>query len=102
MASRLIRHHLAGRTVTLKVRYDDFQTVTRAASFHHFLNNGEAIGEIAVGLLARTEVARRPVRLIGVTVSNFPTEEELSRPVQLEFDFGPGYDDWSSGIGEHA
>ncbi len=102
VASRLIRHHLAGRTVTLKVRYDDFQTVTRAASFHHFLNNGEAIGEIAVGLLARTEVARRPVRLIGVTVSNFPTEEELSRPVQLEFDFGPGYDDWSSGIGEHA
>ncbi len=99
VASRLARHHLAGRTVTLKVRYDDFQTVTRAASFHHFLDNGEAIGEIAVGLLPRTEADRRPVRLIGVTVSNFPTEEELTRPVQLEFDFGPGYDNWNTGAG---
>lgn len=87
VARILQRNKLAGKTVTLKVRYENFQTVTRSASFHHPLDNGEAIGEVAVQLLAKTETKHRPVRLLGVTVSNFPTEEELARPIQLEFNF---------------
>ncbi len=78
---------LAGRTVTVKVRYDDFRTVTRSLTLSAPESRGEAIGEIAVALAAKTEFATRPVRLLGVTVSNFPSPDELDRPVQLEFDF---------------
>ncbi len=87
VARLLQKNRLAGRTVTLKVRYENFQTVTRSVSFHQPTDNGEVIGETAIRLLAKTEAGERPVRLLGVTVSNFPPEEELTRPVQLEFDF---------------
>ncbi len=87
VARSLQKLSLAGKTVTLKVRYDNFQTVTRSASFHLPMDNGEAIGEVAAGLLAKTEAFSRPVRLLGVTVSNFPDREEAGRPVQLLFDF---------------
>lgn len=78
---------LAGRTVTVKVRYDDFRTVTRSRTLSAPERCGETIGEIAVSLAAKTEFATRPVRLLGVTMSNFPSPAEMDRPVQLEFNF---------------
>ena len=75
---------LAGRTVTVKIRYGDFRTVTRSASFHHPTRDGAEIGEIALALAAKTEWTTRPVRLVGVTVGNFPPP---GGAVQLEFDF---------------
>lgn len=83
----LERKGLAGRTVTLKVRYENFDTVTRSLSGDHSLSDGAVIGELAIQLLQKTEAGKRPVRLLGVTVSNFPSEEEQKRAVQLEFDF---------------
>jgi hypothetical protein len=38
-------------------------------------------------LLSRTEAGKRKVRLLGVTVSSFPSPEELAGPIQLEFPF---------------
>lgn len=78
---------LAGKTVTVKVRYENFQTVTRSASFHHPTCDGAEIGAIALELAARTEWDKRPVRLLGVTVSNFPDPGESEENIQLEFDF---------------
>jgi DNA polymerase-4 len=66
-------------TVTLKVRYGDFTTVTRSLSGDTLLARADEISRRAKELLARTEAGRRPVRLLGVTVSNFPGDE----PVQL-------------------
>jgi DNA polymerase-4 len=61
---------LLARTVTVKVRYSDFTTVTRS---HSALptRDREAIAARAVQLLERTEAGRRPVRLLGVSVHNF-------------------------------
>ena len=87
VAHSLQKRGLAGRTVTIKVRYEDFQTVTRSESFTEPTQDGVRIGDIALALSRKTEMDSRPIRLIGVTVSNFPSPEELNRPVQLEFDF---------------
>ncbi len=87
VARSLQKRGLAGRTVTIKVRYEDFQTVTRSESFTEPTQDGVRIGDIALALSRKTEMDSRPIRLIGVTVSNFPSPEELNRPVQLEFDF---------------
>jgi DNA polymerase-4 len=86
VSDELTRYNLAGRTVTLKVRYGDFQTVTRSVSVAVPVAAGEEIGDIAVELLRKTEAGQRPVRLLGVTVSNFPAKNEPPA-IQLEFDF---------------
>ncbi len=83
----LRRRQLAGRSVTLKVRYDNFQTVTRTTTFHTPVCEAAVIAQLAIGLLDRTEAGKRKVRLLGISVAHFPSVEELDRPIQLEFDF---------------
>jgi DNA polymerase-4 len=68
VGSRLRHHGLAGRTVTLKVRFGDFRTITRSITAGSPLDEGPAIARAARALLA--EVDPSPgVRLLGVTVS---------------------------------
>ncbi len=87
VARLLAAKQLYGRTVTVKIRYENFETVTRSISREEPVCDGETIGEIAVQLAAKTDYEHRPVRLAGVSVGNFLTEAERNRPVQLEFDF---------------
>jgi len=80
LAGSLARSGLAGCTVTLKVRYEDFTTVTRSRTFAAPVYDRVAIAACARDLLHRTEAPKRPVRLIGVTASNLVRErvEQLS------------------------
>lgn len=90
VARRLQAKNLAGRTVTVKVRYGNFETVTRSLSLHVPVCDGAEIGEIAIGLAAKTEFMTRPVRLLGVTAGNFagpetePPFEQLLLPLDRE------------------
>jgi DNA polymerase-4 len=59
------------RTVTLKIKYADFQTVTRRQTSENFLVRPEEIFLAARDLLERTEAGSRPVRLAGISLSNF-------------------------------
>jgi DNA polymerase-4 len=72
----LERKTLVARTVTIKVRYFDFTTVTRS----HTAQPGrdrESIVARALQLLERTEAGRRPVRLLGVSVHNLGDDSDL-------------------------
>jgi len=69
VAEGLERRGIAGSTVTLKVRYDDFTTVTRSASRALPTAAAGEIARVALELLRRTDAGARPVRLLGVTVS---------------------------------
>jgi DNA polymerase-4 len=64
---------LYARTVTLKVRYSDFTTVTRCDSEVAGIRAAEEIAVRALALLSRTEVASRPVRLLGVSTHGLST-----------------------------
>lgn len=66
----LERKGLFARTVTLKVRYADFTTVTRSLSSECPTRDVDTLVNRAVELVARTEAGRRPVRLLGVSVHN--------------------------------
>ena len=72
----LERRSLLARTVTIKVRYADFTTVTRS---HTAPLTRDAAGIIqrAVELLDRTEASRRAVRLLGVSVHNLCADGDL-------------------------
>jgi DNA polymerase-4 len=69
------KKNAAGKTVTLKVRYDDFETITRSTSFSHYIDEAKDIAETAISLLEETKVGKRKVRLLGITMSNLNLNE---------------------------
>lgn len=69
--NRLTRRQLAGRTITLKIKYSDFRQITRNHSFPHPVDDLYLIRETARQLLAATEPEGSEIRLLGITLSNF-------------------------------
>ncbi len=67
-AEWLARRQLAARTVTIKVRYADFTTVTRSHTLSMPTSDADVISSWAKDLLARTDAGKTPVRLLGVRV----------------------------------
>jgi DNA polymerase-4 len=84
-AAWLERKALVCRTVTLKVRYSDFTTVTRSQSAPP-TRDGDEIAARAVALLNRTDAGSRPVRLLGVSVHNLVDPAEPAWEPRLPFD----------------
>lgn len=71
VAGMLERKRLKGRTVTLKLKYEDFQSITRSITLEAETDSGDEIFRQAGFLLGETEAGARKVRLLGVTVSGF-------------------------------
>jgi DNA polymerase-4 len=69
-AAWLARHALLARTVTIKVRYEDFTTVTRSDT-ERATADADGLARRALKLLKKTDAGRRPVRLLGAGVHNF-------------------------------
>jgi DNA polymerase IV len=76
-AAWLIKRALYARTVTIKVRYHDFTTITRSHTEDATRDEANIVRR-AVALLDRTDAGRRPVRLLGVSVHNL-SEELVAR-----------------------
>jgi DNA polymerase-4 len=80
VARRLRCKGVSGRTITLKVKYSDFVQVTRSATLSALTSDGHTIFSAACELMEKTDVGRKPVRLLGVSVSQLsqasaPTEQ---------------------------
>ena len=69
VAARLRSAGLAGRTVTLKIRFADFRTITRSRTVKAPLADGPGVAKVAQALLADVDPAPG-VRLLGVSASN--------------------------------
>lgn len=69
VGTRLRAHGLAGRTVTIKVRFPDFRTITRSATADKPFSASTEIARLAVALLEKIDTAGG-IRLLGVTMSN--------------------------------
>ena len=68
-AERLRSSGLCGRTVAIKVRYSNFQTLTRAKTLSAEIDTAPEIYEVARGLFSKLDRAGQRIRLLGVTVS---------------------------------
>jgi DNA polymerase-4 len=88
LSVRLRRSGLSGRTVTLKVRFGDFRTVTRSRTIEGPVDGWRDLSRIAGELLAELD-AIEPVRLLGLAAT---TLEPSSRPRQLDIDSSQGWD----------
>lgn len=84
---RLIQSEASGKTVTLKVRYDDFESVTRSVTMPEFVNDPATLLQLSAELLKETEAGKRKVRLLGISVSNLNLIEKKTPGTQLSFDF---------------
>ena len=72
----LKKRDLVCRTVTIKVRYSDFTTITRSHTAAP-TQDPDDIAERAVALLAKTDAGSRPVRLLGASVHNLVDPSEV-------------------------
>ncbi|OEU75857.1 MAG: hypothetical protein BA869_00410 [Desulfuromonadales bacterium C00003107] len=77
VATRLRSKSLLGSVVQLKVRYEDFSTVTRRRTVEPPLDSALAILQVAEDLLLRTDAGQRPVRLLGISLSQLQEGHEV-------------------------
>ncbi len=87
LCAGLQKHERHGRTIAIKVRLDDWTTVTRARTIERPTNDTREVGEVAIALLREYQPSR-PVRLLGVRVAAFgdpgeapTTASQLELPV---------------------
>jgi DNA polymerase-4 len=70
VVSDLTMKGYCARTITLKIRYSDFRTITRACSAHEALRSEDEIRRLAFSCLKRVDLTGKKVRLVGVRVGN--------------------------------
>jgi DNA polymerase-4 len=87
LGRRLSKTGISGKTVTLKIKYFDFKVKTRSKSLKRFVSEGSEIFEISKELLHSSNLPRKAIRLLGVSLSNLNTAETkpVSNQLTLEF-----------------
>jgi DNA polymerase-4 len=75
-AAALARRRLLARTVVLKVRYSNFETITRSETRQPPTCSEEEIVARTVALLEKTEAGKRPVRLLGASLHGLAAEPD--------------------------
>ncbi|OYU82322.1 MAG: DNA polymerase IV [Flavobacterium sp. BFFFF1] len=83
---RLRRYNIAGKTVTLKIKYSDFSLQTRSKTLPYFISDKSLLFDTAKELLYQ-ERMKDSVRLLGISLNNLNTEVKKAVVVQLRFDF---------------
>lgn len=87
VAGRLRKAGAKGKTLTLKVRYDTFESITRSQTLTEFVEEEAQIYALAQDLTAETQAGVRPVRLLGITLSSLNLQDEGG---QTDFSGGRG------------
>lgn len=92
LMERLKKSNFQGRTLTLKIKFDDFQQITRSMSSNTKLITKNQILPMAKQLLQQVDYAHHAIRLMGLSVSNPSDEPPINRPdaIELELEF----EDW--------
>lgn len=80
---QLTKEGKQARTVTLKIKYHNFQSITRRRTLDNFISSGDEIFAVARELLSRTDAGRVKIRLAGISLSNFNTTEKSENEKQL-------------------
>ncbi len=89
LSESLVADERKAKTITIKVRYSDFETVTRSQTLHRHVDEVRPILETSMELLiSKTEAGLRPVRLVGISVSQLLNPHD---PEQLWLDLPDQY-----------
>lgn len=79
VGKRVRNHGLVGRTVTIKVKYRDFVQVTRSLTLPEPVADDRSLYQTGRRLLAKTEIGLRPIRLLGISLTNLSHGEAVGQ-----------------------
>ena len=82
---RITKAGRSGRTLTLKIKFSDFQQITRSMTIPGEINDLDTLRKISKEILRKTDLSGRKIRLLGLTVSNLE-EENDHEDTQLTLD----------------
>lgn len=83
---RLLNTDIKGKTLTLKIKYKDFNIITRSKTMPEYFSNKFEIAALAKNLW-NLRPYNQPIRLIGLSVSNLNTEVKQQVTIQLTLPF---------------
>ena len=92
LVERLKKSQFEGRTLTLKVKFHDFQQITRSTTVGYVLKTKDQILPLAKRLMQDVDYHDHPIRLMGLGVSGHHDElppEKVPQWVELELEFEP-------------
>ena len=72
-----------GRTVTLKMKFNDFEIITRSRSVPIALSSRSDLERLSIALLQNEMPVPKPVRLLGVSLSSLEIENEVTPQLDL-------------------
>ena len=101
VAARLRAAGLCGRTITLKVRFTDFKTITRATTLLDNTFRGPEIYAAATRLYRDLDLGLTPIRLVGVRVQHLVDAATVNRQLSLD-ERDHGWDDAETAIDQAA
>ncbi|MCL2155517.1 MAG: DNA polymerase IV [Leptospirales bacterium] len=87
LQSSLKRKNMKGRTVSLKVKYYDFQQITRSRTLDRPVDSADEMLNEVYQLLECTDAGIKKIRLLGISVSNFGNDDERVIDDQLLLEF---------------
>ena len=70
--------NMQAKTLTLKVKYSDFQLVTRSQTVEEFIHSEQQIHSLLPNLIDKTDLGKQPVRLLGISLSSLRQADTLS------------------------
>lgn len=82
---RLVKSGKYGKTITLKVKFDNFEQLTRSKTVDYEIKTMSQLSALSRDVLAEAHI-KRPVRLLGLTVSNFLSDQKVDA-LQLKINF---------------
>lgn len=86
LVTRLAKSGKSGKTLTLKVKFSNFEQITRSKTLETLIKTEKQIEELSLVLLKEAAIDKRPIRLLGLTISNFPEDKPMDG-IQLKIDF---------------
>ncbi|WP_414756643.1 hypothetical protein [Anabaena sp. CCY 9910] len=79
---RLEQHQARGRTITLKIKFGDYQQITRSKTLPDYIGDIETIIATATALFEAVELKSRSIRLLGISLSNLENGKQ-TQVIQL-------------------
>lgn len=86
LIERMALSKTKGKTITIKLKYNDFEIVNRSKTCAHSVSDAVEVKQLSNELLLKELPAKKGIRLIGVTISNLEDTSDTS-PKQLTLDF---------------
>lgn len=77
LTTRMRKYNIKGRTITMKVKYHNFRRTSRSLTVMEAVDDSEVIMSIVKRMIPKTEVGKKKVRLVGISISHLSSQSEM-------------------------